>query len=92
MSRCKPLRIVDVTDSFGMDIPLVQLLVDCGAAPSRAQAKRLIAEGAVELNGESVRANSVFVRHNSILHVGKRFWRRLAFSSKVMAEVYEMVG
>ena len=59
-------------------IDLQHLLVLSGACKSRAEAKRLITQGAVEIDGlvEDVRGD-VPIRNGAILKVGKRFWGKI---------------
>lgn len=45
-----PHLLVD-SDDLEAGLDLRQLLVDCGLAPSRSQARRLIAQGAIRING-----------------------------------------
>ena len=49
-ARCKA-RVVPRSDDLEAGLDLRQLLVDCGLAPSRSQARRLIAQGAIRING-----------------------------------------
>ena len=58
-------------------VVLADLLARAGLAPSRTEAKRLIAGGAVQLDGERVTAAEVAVAPGSVLKVGKRRWLRL---------------
>jgi len=60
----------------------VALLMEARLAPSRAEARRLIDQGAVELDGAKVSdsAKDVPVRDGSVLRVGKRRFARLKLS------------
>ena len=58
-------------------VVLADLLARAGLAASRAEAKRLVAGGAVQLDGERVTAAEVSVAPGSVLKVGKRRWLRL---------------
>jgi tyrosyl-tRNA synthetase len=57
-----------------MSINVVDLLAEVGLAPSKSQARRLIAQGGVRLDGETVRdvKQVIKVREGMILQVGKR--------------------
>lgn len=57
--------------------PLAVVLADAGAAASRAEAKRLIRQGAVELNGARAAEQPVELRDGDVLKVGKRTWLRI---------------
>jgi len=60
----------------------VALLMESRLAPSKAEARRLIDQGAVELDGAKVSdsAKDVPVRDGSVLRVGKRRFARLKLS------------
>ena len=63
------------------NVPLgvVSLIVQAGLAPSRSEAKRLITQGAVELDGQRVIQDSWPYHEGSVLRVGKRRFVRLRF-------------
>ena len=63
------------------NVPLgvVSLIVQAGLAPSRSEAKRLITQGAVELDGRRVTQDSWPYHEGSVLRVGKRRFVRLRF-------------
>ena len=58
---------------------IVDLLVEVGLAPSKSQARRLIAQGGVRLNGNKVESieDTVMPDEEAILQVGKRRFVRL---------------
>ena len=58
-------------------VVLADLLTRAGLAASRAEAKRLIAGGAVQLDGERVEGPEVRVAPGGVLRVGRRRWLRL---------------
>ena len=76
-----PDDIPDAPIDFGgqetVEVPLATLLHDIGAAASRAEAKRLVSQGAVRLDGEVVKAQSAEVREGAVLRVGRRKWYRI---------------
>ena len=49
-----------------------RVLVEIGLAESRSQANRLIAQGAVSVDGKTVTSNIFPLRSGSIIKVGKR--------------------
>jgi len=51
---------------------LSKLIVDIGLAKSRSEANRLIAQGAVSIDGEKISSNIAPVKSGSIIKVGKR--------------------
>ncbi len=62
-------------------MPLLDVLVESNLAPSRTQARRLIEQGAVRLDGELIREDSYVVQPRReterVLRVGKRNFRRI---------------
>jgi tyrosyl-tRNA synthetase len=63
----------------GEGVPLVQLIVSSGFAPSNSEAKKLVAEGGVRLNGEKLEDSRATVRLSAgdVLQRGKRRFVRL---------------
>lgn len=53
------------------------LLVSIGAAPSKSQARRLLEQGAVKLNGKKLDSQKVELDESSTLQVGKRGFYKL---------------
>jgi len=70
-----------VTDSQGR-ASLARLLADLGAAPSRSEVKRLISQGAVEIDGEVATTDLVQLRDGMVLRVGKRRFLRIVDADK----------
>ncbi len=58
-------------------VDLTRVLVDAGLVPSRSEARRLLSQGAIEVDGEMVRTPRVLVRHGSIVRVGKHRFLRI---------------
>jgi len=56
---------------------LQEILVKAGLAPSRSEAKRLIEQDAVEIDGKKVTANITPIKSGSIIKVGKRRFVRV---------------
>jgi tyrosyl-tRNA synthetase len=62
-------------------IDLFQAIVDTGLAPSKAEARRLVQQGGVELNGERVapeRARELPVEDGAIIRVGSHRFLQIA--------------
>ena len=60
---------------LGLDLqtaPILDLLVGASAAGSRSEAKRLISQGAVEVDGHKVNSENAQLRNGSIIKVGRR--------------------
>ena len=82
--RNVPEDIPDASIDFGgaeaIEIVLPVLLHEIGAAPSRAEAKRLVTQGAVRIDDEVAKAQSATLRPGSVLRVGRRKWYRIVKS------------
>ena len=57
--------------------PLIDVIVAAGAAPSRREARRLFAQGAVSVDGEPVTDERAPARPGARVRVGRRRWLRL---------------
>ncbi len=57
--------------------PLIDVIVEAGAAPSRREARRLFDQGAVAVDGETVADGREPARVGSHVRVGKRRWLRI---------------
>jgi len=68
----------------GMAIPLVWLIKESGGTKSISQARRLIRQGGVSLDGDVVRDEHfrVSMDREHLLRVGKRFFRRIKLSTQ----------
>jgi len=71
----------EVTDSHGRT-GLARLLTDLGAVPSRSEARRLIRQGAVEIDGKVATTDVVELRDGMVLRVGKRRFLRIVDADK----------
>jgi tyrosyl-tRNA synthetase len=58
------------------------LLSDAGLAKSRSEARRLLAQGAIEVDGEKVSTDKVILKDGSIIKVGKRGFLKMVDSAK----------
>ncbi len=61
---------------------ITSLLVEAGLAKSRSEATRLLAQGAIEVDGEKVGTSLVSLKDGSIIKVGKRRFLRMVDSAK----------
>ena len=80
--RDQPAEIPELPIDFGaaesLEVGLATLIADAGAADSRARAKRLLRDGAVQLNGERITGTSASLRDGDVLKIGRRRWLRIA--------------
>lgn len=61
-------------------VDIVKAITALGFAPSNSEARRLIAQGAVKINGERIEANSkTELKEGDIVQVGKRNFARILF-------------
>ncbi len=56
---------------------LTDVLVEVMAAKSRSEAKRLISQGAVEVDGQKISSESIVLRHGTIIKIGRRRFIRI---------------
>jgi tyrosyl-tRNA synthetase len=61
---------------------ITNLLVEAGLVKSRSEANRLLAQGAIEVDGEKVNSNLVTLKDGSVIKVGKRRFLRMVDSAK----------
>ncbi len=69
-----------LTTEFQGDI--TSLVVETGLAKSRSEANRLLAQGAIEVDGAKVSVNLVTLRDGSVIKVGKRRFLRVVDGAK----------
>lgn len=60
-----------------LDLDLVDVLVESGLVPSRSEARRLVAQGAVEVDGRKVTVPRAPVRPGAVLRAGKHRFLRI---------------
>jgi tyrosyl-tRNA synthetase len=61
---------------------ITSLLSDAGLVKSRSEARRLLAQGAIEVDGEKVSTDKVILKDGSIIKVGKRGFLKMVDSAK----------
>jgi len=61
---------------------LCVLCVDTGLAKSNSEAKRLLSQGAIQIDGERVNADTVCIKAGSIIKVGKRRFVKIVDADK----------
>jgi tyrosyl-tRNA synthetase len=66
---------------------ITSLLVEAGLAKSRSEANRLLAQGAIEVDGEKVSTDKVILKDGSIIKVGKRRFLRMVDNMKRKREI-----
>jgi tyrosyl-tRNA synthetase len=86
-TRTVDLRDVSRADSraageltSGIRTDIAGLLVETGLAKSRSEVNRLLAQGAIEVDGERVSSNLVTLKDGSVVKVGKRRFLRVVDS------------
>jgi len=78
-----PEEIKEYHISRRTDMDLRDLLVKTKLTKSRSEANRLIAQGAVSINGEKISSNIATIKSGSIIKVGKRRFVRLVDTNGV---------
>jgi tyrosyl-tRNA synthetase len=84
-TRTVELRgVVDLSGKLTIEVQrdITSLLVEAGLAKSRSEANRLLAQGAIEVDGEKVSSNLVTLKDGSVIKVGKRRFLRMVDSAK----------
>jgi len=61
---------------------ITKLLFEAGLVKSRSEATRLLAQGAIEVDGEKVSTSLVSLKDGSVIKVGKRRFLRMVDSAK----------
>jgi tyrosyl-tRNA synthetase len=61
---------------------ITSLLSDAGLVKSRSEARRLLAQGAIEVDGEKVSTDKVILKDGSIIKIGKRGFLKMVDSAK----------
>ena len=72
-----PEAPIEFAGADAVEVALPVLLHDIGAAASRAEAKRLVSQGAVRIDDEVIKAQSAEIRNGAVLRVGRRKWYRI---------------
>lgn len=62
------------------DVELVDFLVENNLAPSKSEAKRLIKDGAVEVDGKTTKESEIQFENNQVIRVGKKIFARIMLS------------
>ena len=68
---------VQAADGDGATVDVARFLSAAGLAPSRSEAKRLLDQGAVELDGQRVSEETARVAYGALLKVGRRRFLRI---------------
>ena len=61
----------------GVTVDVARFAAAVGLAPSRSEARRLLAQGAVELDGQRVSEDTVVIAYGAVLKVGRRRFLRV---------------
>ena len=64
-------------DATGFEADIVRLLVDAGLAASRAEARRLLQQNAVTIDGERSAGGRARIAYGSVIRVGRRRFVRI---------------
>jgi len=63
--------------TVGHEVDITEFLANEKVIKSRSEAKRLLAQGAIEVDGKRVTSNMVTIRNGSVIKVGKRRWVKI---------------
>jgi tyrosyl-tRNA synthetase len=73
----REVRFAEYTGTERSEVDLRKLIADLGLAPSRSEARRLLQQGAVEIEGTTVKTDYAVFTSGSVLRVGKRRFVRI---------------
>jgi len=84
------IREVELRDSIGLEATvevevkrnIPRLLLDAGLVKSLSEARRLLSQGAIEVNGSKVSSELVKLEDGSVIKVGKRSFLKMVDSSQ----------
>jgi len=84
----KEIQIIELRETTGISSKLgteiqgdvASLLLEAGLVKSRSQARRLLVQGAIEIDGEKASSNLVTLKDGSIIRAGKRGFLKVAYS------------
>ena len=71
-----------VSASVGRKVDIIEFLANAKVVKSRSEAKRLLAQGAIEVDGQKVTINTVQIWHSSVIKVGKRRFVKIVDADK----------
>jgi tyrosyl-tRNA synthetase len=75
------IRTYSIPSSEAFGTPdIIKVLVDEHIVKSRGEAKRLIAQGAIEVNGQRINSTTVDIPDGSIIKIGKRRFLKISFT------------
>jgi len=78
-----PIGIDVILAPLGSEaVDIIELVVNANLAKSRSEAKRLLAQGAIEVDGEKVADNITFLYPGSVIKVGKRRFVKIINADK----------
>jgi len=73
------IRTYSIPSSEAFETPdIIKILVDADIVKSRGEVKRLIAQGAIEVNGQRINSSTVDIPDGSIIQVGKRRFLKIS--------------
>ena len=75
-----PVHAVAFAGELETEVALADLLAEAGLAASKAEAKRLVGQGAVSINDQKVEQPQATLRPGDVLKVGRRRWLRITAS------------
>lgn len=78
--RQTPEDIQDIAvygDGNGIQVELPKFLAIHGLVSSRGEAKRLLTQGGIQLDGQRVMGDQVFISYGSVIKIGRHKWARV---------------
>ena len=68
---------IEFAGAEAVEVALPVLLHDIGAAASRAEAKRLVSQGAVRIDDQVIKDQTAQIQNGAVVRVGRRKWYRI---------------
>ncbi len=66
-----------IDPNSSLTLPAADVISATGLAGSRSEAKRLVSQGAVEVDGQKVTGETLVIREGIVIKVGKRRWVKI---------------
>ena len=72
---------IETQDSI-INLTLTRLLVEHSLVDSRSEAKRLLAQGGIQVDGQKMEADDVTLEDGNVLRVGRHKWARIVLAGR----------
>jgi tyrosyl-tRNA synthetase len=73
-------RVIEAEKEEDITVDITKVLVEANIVKSRGEAKRLLAQSAIEVDGNIVLGKDVKIKNGSVIQVGKRRFLKISFT------------